>query len=184
MAYGLQIIVQAVLIAVIAALNAPRTSATLASVSIGIIGSMVLMAVSCLEHDRSPRPSTLLCLYYLAAVPMNILRARTMWSMMGNGTPTIAFIVYTVLVVVTLVLELCGKRSSFVGSDSAWTTEEMSGIVEQAFMTWMFPLFKTGYQKKLKLEDLPLIDSKLSIDHLSDVRAGTSLCRHASQTLR
>ena len=102
-----------------------------------------------------------------------------MWNMEDNRKPAITFITFTILIACTLVLELLKKRSLLVHKEDFQAAEDTSGIVERSFAIWLVPLFRAGYHKKLTLQDLIPVSSRLSNDLID--KAQDSMCNVRAQ---
>ncbi|KAJ5654813.1 hypothetical protein N7490_001816 [Penicillium lividum] len=146
-----------------------NTRATIPVTAIGLLAIVVMGVLSFLEHRRSPRPSTILTLYLLAAAPLNAARARTLWYMPGSARIFISFTVTAGLMVIALVLEMAPKdglmKEKAVGKPSS---EERRGIVERSLLTWIVPVFAHGYRNTFTSATMPLVDPKLTTCRLKD----------------
>ncbi|KAE8153728.1 P-loop containing nucleoside triphosphate hydrolase protein [Aspergillus avenaceus] len=125
--------------------------------------------LSHLEHRRSPRPSSILTLYLLAAAPLNAARARTLWYMPSTDRVFISFTVTAGLMVIALGLELAPKdgliKEGIVGKPSS---EERRGIVERSLLTWIVPVFAHGYRHTFTSATMPLVDPRLTTCRLKE----------------
>lgn len=139
------------------------TSASTAVSAVGVVSSMAFLWLAAIEHVRSPHPSTILTLYLLASILLDIIRARTLWLLGGS---VVAAIFSTRLVLKTwlFALEVKEKRESLVKTkhDFDFTSEETAGIINRAFLWWLNRLFWTGFRKPLVLGDLFPVDRELS----------------------
>ncbi|KAJ5301233.1 hypothetical protein N7508_006096 [Penicillium antarcticum] len=140
-----------------------NTRATIPVTAIGLLAIVVMGALSYLEHRRSPRPSSLLTLYLLAAAPLNAARARTLWYMPSSDGVVISFTVTVALMVIALGLEVAPKdalmREEGVGKPSP---EERRGIVERSLLTWIAPTFAYGYRNTFTSATMPSVDPRLT----------------------
>ncbi|ETS86320.1 hypothetical protein PFICI_00148 [Pestalotiopsis fici W106-1] len=160
--YSLLALLQMVLFVAQVSLQTPLTRATTAASCLGVVGSLVLGLASHLEHERSVRASTLLLLYLGYSIPVDAMRARTLWSMPRDVVPVAAvFTTFVVCKLVVLVLERARKVIR-VGSRQP-TPDERADIVSRGFLWWLLPMFSLG-KKKLPLtaEALPDIEPKLT----------------------
>ncbi|KAH8660068.1 hypothetical protein BX600DRAFT_438294 [Xylariales sp. PMI_506] len=67
-----------------AATNAPKTKISLASVSLNLVTSLLIFALTWLEDGRSVRPSTLLITYFVVTLLLDLAQARTLWLLNIN----------------------------------------------------------------------------------------------------
>ncbi len=139
-------------------------------------------ALSFLEHRRSPRPSSLLTLYLLAAALLNVARARTLWYMPSSNGVVISFTVTVVLMVIALGLELAPKdaliREEVVEKTSP---EERRGILERSLLTWIVPVFAYGYRKTFTSAIMPSVDPRLTTCRLKETAiTGINLPKHVA----
>ncbi|KAJ5195611.1 uncharacterized protein N7498_009049 [Penicillium cinerascens] len=148
--YPLIFISQVLFLALVCKNNSANTRATIPVTAIGLLAIVVMGALSYLEHRRSPRPSSLLTLYLLAAAPLNVARARTLWYMPSSNGVVISFTVTVVLMVIALGLELAPKdalmREELVEKPSP---EERRGIVEHLDQPLVYSLVQLHWRDLL-----------------------------------
>ncbi|KAI0124124.1 P-loop containing nucleoside triphosphate hydrolase protein [Xylariales sp. AK1849] len=168
--YVLLTLLQAALLAVQVSLRASLTRATIAASCLGIVGALILLVTSHLEHDRSVRPSTYLILYFGFSTVADALRARTLWSMPRDNAPVAAIL--TAFCACKFVLFVLERGRKMVRSGIRQpTTDEQADIVSRLFLWWLLPLFRLGKVKPtLTPETLPDIELRLTI--AGDVRPG------------
>lgn len=97
----------------------------------------------------------------MATLPMDILRARTLWNTEAGRGAAVSMIVYASFKLCAFVLEITWKCSLATQTGLCDAPEEKHGIIERAFMLRAIPLFFKGYRKPLQAEDLSNIDAKL-----------------------
>ncbi|THC88453.1 hypothetical protein EYZ11_012101 [Aspergillus tanneri] len=167
--YPLIFISQVLFLAFVCKNTSANTRATIPVTAIGLLAIVVMGALSYLEHRRSPRTSSLLTLYLLAAAPLNAARARTLWYMPSSDGVVISFTVTVVLMVIALGLELAPKdalmREEVVGKPSP---EERRGIVERSLLTWIAPVFAYGYRNTFTSATMPSVDPRLTTCRLKE----------------
>lgn len=146
---------------VIALLSSVRaTSASTAVSAVGIVSSLAFLWLAATEHVRSPHPSAILTLYLLASIPLDILRARTLW-ILDDSVVAAIFTTRLVLKAWLFALEVKEKRESLIKARHDFTSEETAGIINRAFLWWLNRLFLIGFRKPLVLGDLFPVDREL-----------------------
>jgi len=140
-------------------LRTSLTRAMIAAVCLGIIGFLILMTVSFLEHRRPVPTSTLFLLYSRISVPAGVLRARTLMSMPQNVPIAAIFTVFTACKSVILILEMRPKTNARA---FGFTADEKAAIVSRAFLWWPVPLFRAGYRTPLTSVALPDVEHDLT----------------------
>jgi hypothetical protein len=136
------------------------TSASTAVSAVGIVSSLAFLWLAATEHVRSPHPSAILTLYLLASIPLDILRARTLWFLDDSVVAAI-FTTRLVLKAWLFALEVKEKRESLIKAKHDFTSEETAGIINRAFLWWLNRLFLIGFRKPLVLDDLFPVDREL-----------------------
>ncbi|TQN65415.1 ABC transporter atnG [Colletotrichum shisoi] len=145
-----------------------QTPSSIAADVLTAVATLAVLLLSVLNHQRSPRPSTLLSLYLSASIILGIARVRTLWllSVRGGPLPAIA----TVVLVVTLgvlVLESIEAKKRLAASDTPppdgkhATPEQSSGFWSRTCFAWLATTFYLGYSKVISLGDLPGLDSNM-----------------------
>jgi ATP-binding cassette subfamily C (CFTR/MRP) protein 1 len=140
--------------------------AAIPSAAMSLAGSLVLAALSFLEHMRSIRPSWLLNIYLLLTVVFDIVRSRT--YSLSPDLDAIAT-VFTSRVAVELILaivEARPKRRLLLPEFADSPPETTSGPYKRALFWWLNALFKKGYSESLTVDDLFHLDKHLQSDYL------------------
>ncbi|TDZ71708.1 ABC transporter atnG [Colletotrichum trifolii] len=143
-----------------------QTPASIAADILTPVATLVVLLLSVLSHQRSPRPSTLLSLYLSASIILGIARVRTLWLVSPGGPlPAIAIVVLA-LTLAVLVLESIEAKSRLAASDSLpggkyATPEQSSGFWSRTCFAWLATTFHLGYSKVISLGDLPGLDSDM-----------------------
>ncbi|KAL6886032.1 P-loop containing nucleoside triphosphate hydrolase protein [Trichoderma evansii] len=167
--YPLIFISQVQFLAFAAKNTSANTRVTIPVTAIGLLAIVVMGALSYLEHRRSPRPSSLLTLYLLAAAPLNAARARTLWHMPSSNGVVISFTVTVVLMVIALGLELTPKDALMKKEITEKPSrEERRGIVERSLLLWFIPTFVHGFRNKFSSATLPSVDPTLTTCRLKE----------------
>lgn len=128
-----------------------------------------ICALTCLEHRRSVRPSTIISIYLLFSILFDIAQCRTLW-LLGEFNATLAPLLTAMLAVklVMLVLELQSKRGSLKSSWRHLAPESTSGIVSRAVFWWLNSLLFQGFRAILSPNDLYDIDEQLRSEVLGN----------------
>ncbi|KAL4884486.1 putative ABC transporter [Aspergillus karnatakaensis] len=147
-------------------LKTSTTRLTTAAVALGFITSPILAWLSLWEHTRSPRPSTILTVYLLGTIPMDVARARTLFRMPGNHAIASVFITVVVCKGILLVLEAMEKRKLLLNPRLA--PEETAGIFNRSFLWWFNPLLLSGYKQSLTVDKLIAVDEDIAVEKSKD----------------
>ncbi|RAK74447.1 putative multidrug resistance protein [Aspergillus fijiensis CBS 313.89] len=159
----------------------PATSASIASAAVSLLGSSLVLALSTLEHTRSERPSSLLCIYLLLDSVFNATQLRSLYLRRHLTAISIVASVALGAEVLLLVLETVDKRACLYDAfRSRYPPESTSGIINRSFFWWLSPLFVRGYRKNLSLGDLDRVDQELSAGPLHE-RMQVAWAKHRSE---
>lgn len=155
------IILQAALLAVQVTTKTSLTRATIAASVLGVIGAIILLVVSHLEHGRSVRASTILVFYLGYSTVADSLRARTLWSMPDNAPVASVQTAFSCLKSIVFILEL--RQKEIQPGVRSPSSDERASIISRLFIWWLLPLLRLGQQKTpLKSESLPEIEHILT----------------------
>ncbi|KAL4865755.1 hypothetical protein BDV12DRAFT_174033 [Aspergillus spectabilis] len=149
-----------------AVLRTSMTRLSNSAIAIGFAVSPIFAWLSLWEHARSPRPSTILNVYLLGTIPMDAVRARTLFRMPGNQTIASVFITIVVCKLILLVLEAMEKQSLLL--DGGWAPEETAGILNRSFLWWFNPLLLAGYKQSLTVDKLLAVDEDIGVERSKD----------------
>lgn len=138
------------------------TKVSVASATIGIIGTLTLLLLSHNEHARSMKPSSLICLYLLLSIIFEIAQVRTLWLFHPTSYP-LATTATAALVVRSLSLVLEAKKNTKTPSSQlhSLSPESFTGIFGQSTYWWLNGLFMNGFRGELSHDDLFPLDEKL-----------------------
>lgn len=125
---------------------------TLAAAVLAVLDVPIFFVISCLEHVRSRRPSTVFLLYLFFSTLFDIARVRTLWFLHVSLGLQLAFTLSLGVKVVIMILEACEKREFL--SDAVKCPEETSSIFNQAVFYWINPLFWIGARRRIEKKDL------------------------------
>lgn len=141
--------------------SAVTTRASLPTAALTLVGSVSLLVLSYVEHLYSYRTSTILNIFMLFTTLFDAARTRTLWLQGYNRPIAIVLLVTTVLKIAILGFELRSKRPSLRSPFLALPPEATSGILARWLFTWQLSLFRTGYSKRLEIDDLFGLDKHL-----------------------
>lgn len=149
--------------------DAIRTSTSIPSSAITLIGYLLLSFLSYAEHTRTIRPSLVLDFYFILSILFDAARARTMWLQQYNRNIAIIFTASIVVKLVLLILEDIPKSTILLPAFRTCSPEATSGIFGRSFFWWLNELFRKAYSKTLLLEDLLPLDKHLLAGHVKDL---------------
>ncbi|KAL4811793.1 P-loop containing nucleoside triphosphate hydrolase protein [Aspergillus spinulosporus] len=138
-------------------LDIPKTRATIATAAVSAGASLSGFAISYWLHRRSPRPSTLLTLFLGACLPLDAVRARTIWAVQPRWFVVI-FIVGLACDAVKFVLESLEKG----GASNPLPGEARGNIFNRNLFWWLNPLLLQGFREVLVVEKLTAIDDRVN----------------------
>ncbi|OHE98210.1 ABC transporter [Colletotrichum orchidophilum] len=145
--------------------SAFQTPASIAADVLTLFATLTVLLLSILNHQRSPRPSTLLSLYLSVSIILGIARVRTAYlSSLGGRLPAIATVVL-VFTLAVLLLESIEVKKRLAAADTPdrehATPEQSSGFWSRTCFLWLATTFYLGYSKVISLGDLPVLDSNI-----------------------
>lgn len=138
-----------------------KTPVSIAAASVNLFVALQMIALSWVEDARSVRPSTLLSLYLLVTVLLDLPQVRTLW--LYGGISTVAGITSATvgLKAAFLALENVGKRRHLLASHQELPPEATSGIIHRSFLWWVNRTFSRGFRNELQINDLERLDDAL-----------------------
>ncbi|KAJ5157304.1 P-loop containing nucleoside triphosphate hydrolase protein [Penicillium canariense] len=139
----------------------PNTRATVPTAFASLCVSIFLLYLSHLEHMRSLRPSTIICLFLGSTVLLDLSRLRTLYFMPNNRPVTILFAVGCAGKIVNLVLESTEKRSLLKKGSDEIALESTSGIFSRSTFWWLNGLLRKGLKTNLTVDSLPDLDDAI-----------------------
>ncbi|ORY11757.1 hypothetical protein BCR34DRAFT_455438, partial [Clohesyomyces aquaticus] len=148
--------------------TAEKTSASIASAVLSLVGAILLCLLSYFEHLRSIRTSFLLNIYLLLTVVFDAARSRT-FSL--NKDPSLVSAVFTTRVGVKVFLaifETKSKEHIKLPGHAQPPPEATSGIYSRWFFFWQIPLFRQGFANTLSVDDLFHLDKHLQSEFLQE----------------
>lgn len=126
--------------------------------------SLLIVTLSRLEHTRAVRPSHLLQFFLLILLLCNAVRLRTLFLIDYPTSLVASASIHTFLTGLLLLLESLDKRELFYSQKLRDTLppEETIGLFGKRFLWFLNSLFKEGYSKILKPQDLFSVDADLA----------------------
>lgn len=122
-----------------------------------VIVFCLFLYLSHLEHTRSLRPSSILCLFFGLTLPFDLARLRTLHHIPNNGLITVLFGISVVSKVVMLVLESKEKRHLLQKPFEESAVETTGGIINRLLFWWINDLLWKGSKTTLTVESLPVL---------------------------
>ncbi|EAW21065.1 putative ABC transporter [Aspergillus fischeri NRRL 181] len=136
-----------------------------------LISALFMLAVSLVDHSRSPRPSMLLNSYLILTLLLDIARARTLFLSSGPGSEIIYSSIFCASVglkTAILLLEACQKARWVTWDATKHSPEETSGIFSLGVFFWLNKLFLAGYRHTFTIETLYPLDSSFDAQALHE----------------
>jgi hypothetical protein len=165
--------------------RAPRNRAAISSAALSLVGSIVLLVLSAIEHMRSIRPSWLLNMYLLLTVVFDVARSRTYSLSPELDAVATVFTSRVAVKLILAIVEARPKRRLLLPQFADCPPEAISGPYKRALFWWLNALFKKGYTESLTVDDLFQLDKHLQSDYLHhllgsswDRRKLSYGCRH------
>ncbi len=137
------------------------TRVSIAAAVLGLVDALVLLALSYIEHVRSIRPSTVLCVYLTFSTLFDAVQCRTLWLLQGAQTLAAVFSAMLAVKLAMLLLETQGKTKFLLASWQHLGPESKSGIIARAFFWWLNDLLMRGFRASLSLSGLYETDEEL-----------------------
>ncbi|KAG0652310.1 abc multidrug transporter B [Hyphodiscus hymeniophilus] len=145
-----------------------QTSASVPSVVLTLAAALVLYPLSYLEHTRSIRPSTLIEIYLLFSVLLNIPQARTLFLRPNETAIAAVFVATIVAMFILWALETRNKTKYLKEIYRGYHPEATRGIWSRTFFIWLNRLFVKGFRNVLTLDDLWQTPPEISSERLRD----------------
>lgn len=136
-----------------------------------VVSGILMIAVSVVDHSRSPRPSVLLNGYLFLTLLLDATQTRTLYLSADNGherTYASLFSASTALKAGSLLLEAHQKTGWVTWNRKEHSPEETSSIFSLGVFFWVNKIFISGYRKVLTIEDLFPLDSAFNAELLHD----------------
>ncbi|PWY78210.1 hypothetical protein BO70DRAFT_59722 [Aspergillus heteromorphus CBS 117.55] len=150
------------LAALISLITSHATPLFIASAAAAFAASLLIPALSFIEHGRSISPSAILNIYLFASLVLDAVGIAWLRIVTGDRSPSPWRIAVLVVTSVLLVLESQNKRAILREPFQNASTEETAGIFSKTFLVWILPLLRKGDKQLLILDDLFDMHSELS----------------------
>lgn len=141
----------------------PKTRFTVATAALTFALSLFSVPLSHLEHKRSIAPSAVLIIYLLFSVFFDIVRTRTLWSIIDNEPVAIIFSITLGIRMPLLIMESLEKRHLLKSAYRDVSLESTSSIIGQSMFWWANTLLKKGYNVVIFMDDLMKLDHNFTI---------------------
>lgn len=142
-------------------LQIPKTRTTVAALSLDAVTALLMISVSYSQHYRSPRPSTLLLLFLGLSIPLDAVRARTIWAVQTHLFCAV-FIASLALDLVKLLLESVEQKPSLHDHATESSREAIANVFNRGMFWWLNPLLIRGFRDVLEVDRLLAIDSRVN----------------------
>ncbi|GJC82527.1 ABC transporter atnG [Colletotrichum liriopes] len=139
---------------------------SIAAAVLGVLDAFALALLSHMEHVRSIRPSTVLCVYLIFSLMFDAVQCRTLWMLPGLRHLASVFTAALAVKSTIFLLEVQGKRRFLLAALQHLSPEATSGIVARGFFWWLNGLLGKGFKSVLSPSMLYNIDDDLRSEHL------------------
>ncbi len=130
-----------------------------------------MIAVSLLDHSKSPRPSVLLCGFLALTLLFDATQTRTLFMASEARLDFVYCNVFasTLALKSAILLFESYPKSSWLSWDrKEYSPEEVSGVFSIGVFFWLNRLFLRGYNKVLAIVDLYPLDGALNSEKLHE----------------
>lgn len=138
------------------------TRATTATIGVNLVGFVILLSTSLLEHVRSVRPSTFLNIYFGISTLLDLARARTLFFYPADMPIAAVNLTSFLVKLIVFLLEVTEKRSLLYPQYRSLSQEATSGICNRVLFVWLNRLFVKGFRTFLTINTLEPLDDELS----------------------
>lgn len=124
-----------------------------------------MLALSYLEHFRSPRPAIILNAYLFVTILLDIAQTRTLWLASVSSDEITYSRLFTTGVVakaLLIILESQQKTRWLIWDTKEHSPEETGGLYSLGAFAWPNKLFLMGYKRTLTLDDLYPLDQAMA----------------------
>lgn len=133
---------------------------SLAAAILALAAAVPMVALSSLEHARSPRPSALFSLYLSLTLLFDIAQARTSWLAFPQDVEA-RLVMASVAFKALVVAEAQRKTRWLRWSAEEHSPEETSGIFALGSF-WLNQLFRYGYSGIISIQHLYSLDQRMA----------------------
>ncbi|KJK82405.1 Multidrug resistance-associated protein [Metarhizium anisopliae BRIP 53293] len=141
--------------------DAGRSRFTLPCLILALPGYVLLAVASYVEHKRSVRPSTLLCLYFGITCLLDMARVRTAFMFLNSLAVSFVLLLCLVVKALLFLAEVSEKRHLLKPEWKDVGPEETAGIVNRAFFIWLNNTFIKGFRTLLTVDVLSSLDTEM-----------------------
>ncbi|KAI9147656.1 Canalicular multispecific organic anion transporter 2 [Paramyrothecium foliicola] len=141
--------------------KAPRTRLTTATLALTIVGYSLLSVVSYLEHVRSFRPSTSLCVYLGLSILLDLPRIRTLFALLPEHAVPRLLLASLCIKVLLFLCELTEKRRLLLQQWRGLPSETTSGVMNRSLFIWLNENLIAGFRTLLTVNLLTPIDEEI-----------------------
>ncbi|KAG6028095.1 hypothetical protein E4U19_001674 [Claviceps sp. Clav32 group G5] len=160
-AYSIYIVLQIVLLALRAKPDTPTTRLTIPATLTVIASFTWLLYVSYLEHVRSVRPSTILCLYLGISSLLDLASSRTSFFIPGYDVVAPIHLSSYFVKLVILATEVVEKQKLFMWHCKNVSPEAAASFYNRVFFVWLNGLLLKGYRTSLTVDTLTPLDQDI-----------------------
>lgn len=134
------------------------------------VAAICLCVLSRLEHQKSIRPSAIICTFALLTSLFDAAQVRTMW-LSGDATTLASVLTASLSAKISiLIIESRSQPLALnVKENKPRSPEETNGVFSRALLTWLVNLLIFGYRHPLKLDDLYPLDTKLGSSQVNSI---------------
>ena len=148
--------------------KATQTNVSVSAAAVNLVVALQFVAVSWIEDERSVGPSSLLNIYLLLTVLLDLAQVRTLWIKNHKVPIAAAFTSSIATKVALLFLEAHEKRSYLKKEYQDLPPESTSGIINRSLLWWINSLFRRGFRALIAFDDLYMLDKRLTTAGLGD----------------
>ncbi|KAM0298499.1 hypothetical protein ACHAPM_008569 [Fusarium culmorum] len=134
---------------------------SIAAACVSFASSLMSCVLSRAEHAKSPRPSSLLSVFFAVSLLLDVALLRTLWLVPVNVAIPAVFTTAFVLKAMLVVAEGWSKAQYLVSGSGAHSPEVTAGLYARAVFAWVVPLLLTGFRKLLRPMDLLELDEDM-----------------------
>ncbi|KAF2671106.1 P-loop containing nucleoside triphosphate hydrolase protein [Microthyrium microscopicum] len=144
----------------------PLTQYSIATAALELLGSLAIVALIAVEHNRLTRPAKLTSIYLLATITADFVIIRTLY--LRNYVPTLAAVLCATAAVkfVLLVFESLPKTPYLIEPNRPYGKVDLAGPFNKGLLFWLNPLLVLGNRQILTLQDLYPLNHELYSDEL------------------
>jgi hypothetical protein len=141
--------------------NTVRTA--IPSAILSLLDVIFITVLSVIEHSRSVRPSTLICVYLLISILVDSVQVRTLFLRPYYSTALAGMVATAVGLKVFLLSIEIQHKGKYLSHQlrEQYPPEELSGVFARTVFSWLNELFLRGFRKILTLDDLFPTDNEL-----------------------